>query len=328
MRRNDELRLLTERVEELTAQLSAAEEGSAMQAGRLVEFEEWLRGITARVEEAGGLAESYRDTIAALTRDQMATSSQLLALVSSDSDDERPRLIPGAGTIVGGSNLEPFDAGLGGTVLGFRGAARVDREQVYLEFENAFRGSEEMILQRQRAYLPLLEGHGPVLDVGCGRGELLQLLKGAGVSAQGIDTDEGMIQRCREKGLDEVQVADAVEFLREAPRGSLGSIVALQVIEHLPYAVLLAFIDESLAVLRPGGRLIVETVNPHSPGALRAFWTDPTHQHPLYPEVVLSLCRLAGFDSGYIWHAQGTGDPVRDRAEQPDYTVVGEVLAS
>jgi SAM-dependent methyltransferase len=328
MRRNDELRLLTERVEELTAQLSAAEERFAMQAGRLGELEDWLRGTTARVEEAGGLAESYRDTIAALTREQMTSRSQLLALVSSDSSEARTEQVSGAGTIAGGSSLEPFDAGLGGTVLGFHGAARVDREQVYLEFENAFRGSEEMILERQRAYLPLLEGHGPVLDVGCGRGELLELLAGAGVSAQGIDTDEGMVQRCREKGFEEVRVADAVEFLHEAPRGSLGSIVALQVIEHLPYAVLQAFIDESLAVLQPGGRLVVETVNPHSPSALRAFWTDPTHQHPLFPEVVLSLCRLAGFDAGYIWHAQGTGDPVRDRAEQPDYTVVAEVSAS
>ncbi len=73
--------------------------------------------------------------------------------------------------------------------------------------------------------------------------------------------------------------------------------------------------------LSPGGALLVETVNPHAPQALKHFWIE-THPHPLFPEMVIGLCQLTGFASAFVWHPQGAGGPDRDRREQPDYSVV------
>lgn len=207
----------------------------------------------------------------------------------------------------------------GRVVMGFRGAVA---GEVYLGFENLFRGTEQDIAARQRSYLPLLAEHEPVLDVGCGRGELLDLLRDDGLVARGIDLDPGMVAHCRAKGLD-VQVSDGVEALEGAPAGSIGSVVAAQVIEHLPYERLLRFLSAVRAALAPGGIVLLETVNPHAPQALKQFWVDPTHQHPLFPEVVLTLLRLNGFAEGYVWYPLGSGDYERDHAEQPDYVIVG-----
>jgi SAM-dependent methyltransferase len=207
----------------------------------------------------------------------------------------------------------------GRAVTGFRGA---DGGEVYLGFENVFRGTEEDIAARQRAYLSLLAEHAPVLDVGCGRGELLALLRDDGVAARGVDLDPGMVDRCRAKGLD-VKVADGVETLEGTPAESIGSVVAAQVIEHLPYDRLLRFLQAVHSALVPGGVVILETVNPHAPQALKQFWVDPTHQHPLFPEVVLTLLRLHGFVEAYIWFPLGSDDHKRDHAEQPDYVIVG-----
>ena len=131
-----------------------------------------------------------------------------------------------------------------------------------------------------------------------------------------------MVARCRTKGLD-VEQQDALAALSaECAGSSVGAVVAAQVIEHLPYPDLNALLRETSRVLIPGGIAILETVNPHNPQALKHFWLDPTHQHPLFPEVVLTLLRLSGFAEGYIWHPQGGDDPERNRADQPDYVIV------
>ena len=223
--------------------------------------------------------------------------------------------------------FQTFDVGLGGTVVGLRREAGRDAEErVYVEFEDYFRGTEETIRRRQHSYFPLLVGRGPVLDVGCGRGELLEMLSENGIEARGIDPDSGMIEHCRHKGLH-VEQADAASFLQQQPNGSLDVVIALQVVEHLRYAELLQFLRSACRVLRPGGRLILETVNPHSPQALKHFWIDPTHEHPLFPEILVTLCALTGFATAYIWYPQGSGDPHRDRRRQADYAVVAEVAA-
>ncbi len=129
--------------------------------------------------------------------------------------------------------LERFDAGLGGDVVGFRAAAGDAERQLYLRYQEFFRGSEELIRQRHLAYLPLLRNRGPVLDVGCGRSEMLELLREHDIRAEGIDLDAAMVERCRAEGLA-ATVADAVECVESAPARSLGAVFAAQVIEHLP----------------------------------------------------------------------------------------------
>jgi SAM-dependent methyltransferase len=192
----------------------------------------------------------------------------------------------------------------------------------YRAFEDLFRGDEAMIRERQRrAYVPLLEDAAPVFDAGCGRGEMLEVLRDAGIDAQGVDLDAELVDHCRAKGLD-AEVGDAIASLERRAEGSLGAVFSAQVVEHLPEDVLRRFVAAAHRALRPGGRLIMETVNPHSPRALKAFWVDPTHEHPLFPEVLLQMARASGFASGYAFCPNGEGDWERDRRAQGEYAVV------
>jgi SAM-dependent methyltransferase len=220
--------------------------------------------------------------------------------------------------------LERFEAAEAGSVIGYRNAiSPVSRENDYVAFEDVFRLSEDVIRERQRPYLSLLGGRQPVLDAGCGRGEFLELLRDAEVQARGVDLDPGMVSRARAKGVD-VEQGDLVAHLERLADGSLGVVFAAQVVEHLPYKELLAFLRLAYEKLQPSGLLIVETVNPHAPGTLKSFWTDPTHQRPLFPEVLLTLCRGIGFASAYMFHPGGTGDVEADRLQRGDYAIVAE----
>jgi SAM-dependent methyltransferase len=192
----------------------------------------------------------------------------------------------------------------------------------YKVFEDVFRGSEKEIRGRHGAYLDLLKGFAPVLDLGCGRGELLDLLSEAQMECTGVDIDPGMVARCREKGHENVVQADAIPFVGELDEGSYGTVFSAQLIEHLSFDQLGQLLEGSLNALRPGGLLVAESVNPHSPIALRAFWLDPTHRNPLYPETLLALCHLAGYESAVAFCPQGTGDYERDRRTEGDYAVI------
>ena len=193
----------------------------------------------------------------------------------------------------------------------------------YRLFEDVFRGPEAFIRARQQFYVPLLAEHAPVLDAGCGRGELLELLRATDVRAQGVDADEAMVARCREKGLD-VALGDLTTFLRDLEERSLGSVFAGHVIEHLPYDELMGFFALTKRALRPGGLLVAETVNPHSFPAFKMFWIDPTHRGPIYPEVAVTLCRMHGYDSARVVFPNGVGDLERDRRVQGEYAVIAE----
>ena len=222
---------------------------------------------------------------------------------------------------VEGDPFETFEADGAGRVVGFRGAddERADR---YVAFEDVFRGSEERIRTLQEPYLEIIGDRRPVLDVGCGRGEFLDLLRDHDIPAIGVDTDEGMVARCQAKGHDQVEQADAVSWLDAAEEGSLGVVFSAQVIEHIPYEGLQRLLSSALRALQPGGLFIAETVNPHAPDALKGFWLDPTHEHPLFPEVMLVLCRSAGFESAYVFHPNAGGDAEEDRFRAPAYAVV------
>jgi SAM-dependent methyltransferase len=208
-----------------------------------------------------------------------------------------------------------------GVVLGYRQDGHRS-EDTYREFEEVFRGPEERVRQRQRRFLELLDGHEPVLDVGCGRGEFLDLLREHGLRYMGVDLDDGMVDRCRAKGHTSVEQGTGNDYLARIPDESLGAVFSAQVIEHIPYPELLRFLELSHARLREGGLFVAETVNPHAPHALKTFWVDPTHQHPLFPETVLVLCRIAGFGSAHVFHPLGTGHVEDDRYHESEYAVV------
>jgi O-antigen chain-terminating methyltransferase len=164
----------------------------------------------------------------------------------------------------------------------------------YFAFESRMRGSVEAIRERQRPYVDDFRDQAPVLDIGCGRGELLGLLREAGVAARGIDADADMVAFARGEGL-EVEQADLVEHLEQLDDGSLGGIFMGQVVEHLPAATLVRALGLAAAKLRPGGLLVAETINPLSPLALRSYFADLTHAQPLVPETLELLARQAGF---------------------------------
>jgi len=187
----------------------------------------------------------------------------------------------------------------------------------YFAFESRMRGSVDAIRERQRRYVEDFRAAAPVLDIGCGRGELLQLLREAGVEARGIDADADMVAYARGDGLD-VEQADLVEYLQRLDDGSLGGIFMGQVVEHLPPGVLVRSLELAARKLRPGGVLVAETINPLSPLALRHYFADLTHAQPLVPETLQLLARQSGFADTEV---RFLNEPA-ERLTEPDDPVI------
>ena len=166
----------------------------------------------------------------------------------------------------------------------------------YLAFEARFRGSEETIRQRQEGYLELLGSRRRVLDVGCGRGELLELLSEHGIDAYGVDTEPDFVEQCIEKGLD-VRREDGVLHLEGLGQQAVDAIMASHVAEHLEPARLTRLIQAAHDALQPEGVLILETPNPESlvAGSVN-FHRDPTHLRPIHPDTLAFLCENVGFE--------------------------------
>jgi O-antigen chain-terminating methyltransferase len=198
-------------------------------------------------------------------------------------------------------------------------ARRVD-SLTYVEFEDRFRGSRGDISARVEAYLPVFESASDVVDLGCGRGELLSLLKSRGVKARGVDTNQGMVDRCREQGL-EVEQADALTFLRRQPDASIGGLVAVQVVEHFEPGYLIGVLDAAHRAMRPGAPLVLETINPACWMAFfETYIRDPTHVRPLHPETLRYLVQASGFSSVDVQYRQPVreGDRLAHAALGPD----------
>ena len=174
-------------------------------------------------------------------------------------------------------------------------AARAAADSAYTAFENRFRGEREDVRSRLAGYAGLFQDLAPVLDLGCGRGEFLDVLRERGIPARGVEGNANVARECREKGLDVVE-GDLVDFLRAQARGSLGGVFAAQVAEHLLPAVLTVLLAEAHRALRPGGLLLLETPNPRSVlGLLEVFNRDLTHERPLHPDTLRFLAAAAGF---------------------------------
>lgn len=176
-------------------------------------------------------------------------------------------------------------------------------DSLYLAFENTFRGSREDIRERLKEYVPVVKESGAgeegrqILDIGCGRGEWLELMHDEGLSAKGIDINQVFVQACHDKGLD-VEEGDAIACLRKLPDSSIGAVTSFHLIEHLGFEERITLFDECARVLKPGGIAIFETPNPRNLliGACN-FWADPTHLRPLYPETHKFLMEYRGFSN-------------------------------
>lgn len=174
-------------------------------------------------------------------------------------------------------------------------------DPLYVAFEDRFRGTRDDIKQRQRVYLDTLRAAGagtatrPIVDVGSGRGELLELLRDEGMHARGVDLNGSMVALCAAAGLDCTE-GDAVSYLTGLEPGSLGAVTGFHIIEHLPFAAMVALLDSSLRVLAPGGIVVFETPNPANLlVASRWFYLDPTHRNPLPGEMVAMIAEARGF---------------------------------
>lgn len=187
------------------------------------------------------------------------------------------------------------------------------RDWRYASFENRFRGPQEKVREQLESYAALFPVGGKVLDLGCGRGEMVEILREKGVNALGIDLNEEMIALCRARGLP-CEKGDLIEKLTLCEDNSLDGIFSSQVIEHLAPRVLELMIDLCFLKLTPSGVLVLETINPTSVFALvQVYFLDPSHQRPIHPQSLTFLLETAGFKKIEIrYSAPLTGERLKE----------------
>jgi 2-polyprenyl-3-methyl-5-hydroxy-6-metoxy-1,4-benzoquinol methylase len=197
----------------------------------------------------------------------------------------------------------------------------------YFLFETRFRGSEDDIRRRQQNYVDLFRDAGAtVLDIGCGRGEFLELLRNANIPARGADMELDMVLACRGKGLDVVQ-DDAFHYLETLQDESLGGVFSAQVIEHLEPSRMMNLIVLCHRKLRPGGTIVLETLNPQCGVGMNFFYMDPSHVRPVHPDMLHYFLQSITFADVTVRYILGTVDvsTLTDdwrRANCPEYAVV------
>jgi SAM-dependent methyltransferase len=324
---------LTAALEELRRRQTDEAQGLASRIDGLSEAQRQLgdrqseetRDLLGRLSELLAAGQELRRRFEAAARDLLERSDrQTAALRAAAEDAERTRLSLSAADRETGASLATLRDGVAARDAQFRltleGVAgelaaaenglreirtRLEADEFrrefpagrdfdYTAFEDVFRGPESVIRERQSFYLPLLQPRAPVIDLGCGRGELLELLAAAGVAALGVESDPRQAERCKAKGLG-VETDDFRAWLPRRAAASAGAISALQVVEHVAQDELQEMIRQAHRVLRPGGVLLLETVNPHCAEAMEWFYIDPTHRRPVYPELLQFLLSGAGF---------------------------------
>jgi SAM-dependent methyltransferase/uncharacterized coiled-coil protein SlyX len=204
-------------------------------------------------------------------------------------------------------------------------------DSFYVSFEDRFRGPRSEIKARLEFYLPVIAESGagstdrPVLDVGCGRGEWLELLKEQELVARGVDMNSSMRAHCAERGLDVVH-ADAIDHLRTLPSGSYGAVTGFHIIEHLSLDVLLELFSQAHRVLQPGGVAIFESPNCKNlvVGA-STFNIDPTHRNPVFPDCAQFVLALNGFEPVDICYLNPV-EALRFNGRSRVSTVLNELL--
>ena len=351
------------RNDSLVSRLARAESSGDALQGRVAIFESHKQvidqhlGVISQSQLASAqLASTLRETLDALEK-HVEGLGKALASEQSDTRNSRLQLIERMAGVEGRLN----EHGLRFTKLLSRNSAkdapaqapsRSRFDEIYFAFEQRFRGSREDIRRRLSYYLPLLRESvvgkraATVLDIGCGRGEWLELLRDEKISARGIDINKAMTQECIKRGLA-VDIGDAIDMLRQLPDNAFGAVTGFHIIEHVSLDSLIELIEQAHRVVRPGGLVIFETPNPENVviGACN-FYVDPTHQRPLPPALTQFLVEAGGFADVVIhrvnanllpqvFEEPGENDPPALRTAlnylrstflcAPDYSVVGHV---
>ncbi|MGZ4676800.1 MAG: methyltransferase domain-containing protein [Acidimicrobiia bacterium] len=258
---------------EALPRIDALEVNAELMKGELAAFRASLEQLGQAIAPAAGLAgvparyAELREQVNALDRRVRATTTTPAAAPAAES-------------------AAPAESGAPEPSGGFD----------YVGFERRFRGDSATVLETLAdRYAPILEEHQPVLDFGCGRGELVEVLNARGIAATGVDPDAGMVAEAQGHGRD-VRLGDGLAYLRDLPANDLGAVISVHVVEHLPLAVLVELLELAAARLRPGGVFIAETPNPMSLIVLgNSYILDPTHVWPLHPSLLTFLAERAGF---------------------------------
>ncbi|MDP3466611.1 MAG: methyltransferase domain-containing protein, partial [Sulfuricurvum sp.] len=213
----------------------------------------------------------------------------------------------------------------------------------YKLFEDHFRGSREIIMDRLKIYLPFVQimqkiyPHDKIIDLGCGRGEWLELLRTNGIHADGVDLDEGMLENAKANGLS-IERMDAIDYLKSMPNESCTVISTFHMVEHLSFEVLNELIKESFRVLKPAGILIMETPNPENlKVATSEFYLDHTHLRPIPSRLLTFLSAYYGFERIKVLRLQEK-QSLHDHSQpvilsdiikevSPDYSIISQKSA-
>ena len=252
------------------------------------EIQKRAESTVVREKRFEGRVEELRTTVGAL-RQTLLTLQREMERVSAGSKSGPPKFWRGSPKAA--ERVTDRD----GTALGESLAAHT-----YVGFEDLFRGAQEEIRARVNEYVPCFEGASDVLDVGCGRGEFLDLLREQGIGARGLDINQEMVTVCRSRGLD-ATIGDAVGYLDGLPDESLGGLFAAQVVEHLQPDYLIRFLQLAYRKLRPGSTIALETINPTCWFAFfDGYIRDITHVQPLHPDTMKYLVLASGFHAADI----------------------------
>ena len=293
-----------------------------------VQITDFSRQLTAdaRLVTAGGRIADLKDAVGALER----------RMRKLDRPAAPAGALPAATTPAVGGAADGAPAAGGTAGIEDISSALFD----YVGFERRFRGDPDVIngILHDR-YAEVLRAHQPVVDIGCGRGELLELLARDGIEVIGVEPDPGMAAEARARGIT-VHEALASDYLESVPDGSLGAVISTHVVEHLPLDALVDFLEKSAQKLRPGGVFIAETPNPATLIVLGShFIMDPTHVWPLHPDLLSFLAESAGFrevraeffspaDTLHLPLGDGSdaADPALSRRVDEGFTRLNQVL--
>lgn len=257
------------------AQEALAAQVAALQAAQEQEISRLRHDVAVLVDHVRGEFGPVSQSVHQLREETMYLASRVNRLSKGEAPQAMPVQAPQAAAPEGGADID------------------------YVLFENRFRGSREGITAHFAQFVPYFEacfaGQGRVVDIGCGRGEMIELLLARGVEVIGVDLSAEMVAYCADRALP-VLHGDAIAYLADQPDASLGGLFMSQVIEHLTTAQWAHFLDVARRKLRPGGCLIIETINPGSFYAMaHSYYKDLTHVRPVHPETLQFVAETKGY---------------------------------